>query len=45
MIRHVNAAAAFQVRMHGRPIGMLAIRVVDQRVWRPMDKAALETAV
>jgi len=28
MIRHMNAAAAFQGRMHERPIGMLAIRVV-----------------
>ncbi|MFC3833635.1 MULTISPECIES: ATP-binding protein [Deinococcus] len=45
MIRHVNAATAFQVRMYGQRIGMLAIGLFDQRVWTPMDKVLLETSV
>jgi len=45
MIRHVRAATAFQVWMHGAPIGMLAIGLFDQRSWTPMDKAMLETAI
>ncbi|MVN87161.1 GAF domain-containing protein [Deinococcus sp. HMF7620] len=45
MIRHVNAATAFRVVLHGQPIGMLAIGLFDQRVWTPMDRAVLETAI
>ncbi|GHF31090.1 signal transduction histidine kinase [Deinococcus metalli] len=45
MIRHVNAATAFQVRLYGRPIGMLAIGLFDQRTWTPMDKVLLETSI
>ncbi len=45
MIRHVHAATAFRVQMHGQPLGMLAIGLFDQRTWTPMDKAVLETAV
>ncbi|WP_288480497.1 ATP-binding protein [uncultured Deinococcus sp.] len=45
MIRHVQAATAFQVRMHGQPVGMLAIGLFDQRTWTPMDRAVLETAI
>ncbi|KQR04125.1 GAF domain-containing protein [Deinococcus sp. Leaf326] len=45
MIRHVQAATAFQVRMHGQPLGMLAIGLFDQRHWTSVDKAALETAI
>jgi len=45
MIRHVHAATAFQVKMYGKPIGMLAVGLFDQRRWTPMDKSALETAV
>ncbi|KQR35638.1 hypothetical protein ASF71_16005 [Deinococcus sp. Leaf326] len=45
MIRHVQAATAFQVRMHDQPIGMLAIGLFDQRTWTPMDRAVLETAI
>ena len=45
LIRHVQAATAFQVRMHGQPIGMLAIGLFDQRTWTPMDRAVLETAI
>jgi len=45
MIRHVNAATAFRVEMHGKPIGILAIGLFDQRTWTPLDKAMLETAI
>lgn len=45
MIRHVNAATAFRVEVQGKPVGMLAIGLFDQRRWTAMDKAALETAV
>lgn len=45
MIRHVNAATAFQVRIYGQPVGMLAIGLFDQRTWTPLDKAMLDTAM
>jgi len=45
MIRHVKAATAFRIQMYGRPIGMLAIGLFDQRFWTPMDKSVLETAI
>ncbi|MFC5846868.1 GAF domain-containing protein [Deinococcus petrolearius] len=45
MIRHVQAATAFRVQMHGQPVGMLAIGLFDQRTWTPMDRAVLETAI
>ena len=45
MIRHVQAATAFRVQMHGQPLGMLAIGLFEQRSWTPMDRAALETAI
>lgn len=45
MIRHVQAATAFQVRLYGQPLGMLAIGLFDQRQWTSVDRAALETAI
>lgn len=45
MIRHVNAATAFRVKVRGEPMGMLAIGLFDQRTWTPMDRAVLETAM
>jgi len=45
MIRHVNAATAFRIEMHGVPIGMLAIGLFDQQTWTPMNKVMLETAI
>ena len=43
--RPVQAATAFQIRLHGQPLGILAIGLFDQRDWTPMDRAVLETAV
>ncbi|GGS10584.1 GAF domain-containing protein [Deinococcus sedimenti] len=45
MIRHVHAATAFRVSVYGQPVGMLAIGLFDQRVWTPVDRAVLETAI
>jgi len=45
LVRHVQAAAVFQVKMYGQAIGLLAIGLFDQRTWTPMDRAVLETAV
>jgi len=45
MIRHVQAATAFRVQVHGQPVGMLAIGLFNQHSWTPMDRAALQTSI
>ncbi|GGR40065.1 GAF domain-containing protein [Deinococcus ruber] len=45
LISHVHAGASFLVRIHGEPVGVLAVGLFDQWTWTPADTATLETAV
>lgn len=45
LVGHIAASATLPLNRAGKPVGVLAIALFNQRAWSPVDRVVLETAV